>query len=250
MPDDADIELVTRFLRDHVGLAVFDLRHKQSLGASSDLAASDANEKYLIEVGGFDDPESQSADTGDVPFASSPYHYLDQVTKKMRRARQQLKGSAAVYAGHIWLLALLARSTIDPDHMREQIMGTVYGMADIEQHRATGARPRYRCLYFNESGFHRHPELHGVLSIAQGQIALYLNDFAPLAERLQRSLLCQFLAKHSALYDKFEWENRGELVADFPGDRKDKDLMLAKLNKKYPDRDLQVSSLRHYRPCL
>ena len=249
MPDDADIELVSRFLREHVGLSVLDLRHNKSPKASSDLAASDANEKYLIEVGGFDDAQAQPPANDDEPFVSSPYHYLNHVTKKMRRAaRKQLKGTSAVYSGHIWLLALIARSAIDPDHMREQILGTVYGMADIEQRRATGAVPRYRCLYFNESGFRRHPELDGVLSIAQGQIALYLNDFAPLAERLRQSLLGQFFAKHGALYDKHEWEHQGELVADFPGDRKDKELMLTTLNRKYANRDLRVSSLRHYRP--
>jgi hypothetical protein len=250
MRDDDDIKMVSDFLRNEVGIVPARVRPSTTPSEKRcDLVATDESEQYLIEVGGFDDnPVIRQTDElgGHYDFEPKPYHYLDQVTKKLRTAQKQLRGTASMHPDHLWLVGLIARSAHDPDHMMEQIRGTIYGMADIIERRGADSYARYRCLYFDHSGFYRHRQLDGSFVICQRRIALYINDYGRQIERVRRSQLARYFKKHNAMYDKHEWEHRQELVADFEVDRNDKQAVLTRLNQKYPNRNLQISPLRHY----
>jgi len=168
------------------------------------------------------------------------------VASAIHAASKQLESTAKDYTDHLWLVALIARSQYDPRFMVEQIEGTLYGAATINDHEPGHCRRRH-CLYFSESAFFKYRDLDGAMLFGPASVALYVNDYGHRIDRLSRSGLGQFFARHQALHNRYSMEKDGDcLVADFDMPRSDPEVVFARVKEKYASRHLQLGNWHHY----
>jgi hypothetical protein len=254
MSDERDIEDIRKCLTA-AGLFVTSVDvDPNGLTERCDLSAEDASEKYLIEVKGINDEDEikRTLRSGQIFETDRSHVHRGRVAKEIHKARNQLISTANDYDGHLWLVALIARSKFDAPFMVEQILGTLYGVGAITDYEAGRRR---RCLYFSESAFYKHPELDGAIVLGPDGMALYMNDYGCRLDRVRQSGLACFLAQHDAVYDKEAMESRCDcLVADFEMDRSDEQAVFARLQLKYSTRKLQVVNWHRWegiaRVCL
>ena len=251
MDDERDIEDVCKYLKT-AGLLVtrVDVDPKAE---RCDLSAKDTREKYLIEVKGINDEDEikQTLRSGGIYETDRSHVYRKRVAREIHKAQNQLQSTATDYDDHLWLVALIARSKYDARFMSEQILGTLYGEVAITDSEAGGALRRrrclYRCLYFSESAFFKHPNLDGAIVLRPDGIALYMNDYGRRLDRVRQSGLACFLAQHNAVYDKEARESRSDcLVADFEMDRTDPNAVLDGLKQKYSSPKLRIVNLHRW----
>jgi hypothetical protein len=252
MEDDQDVADICRLLRA-ADLEPERVPEAEGQGCKRcDLRVVTAQEQYLIEIKSFHDDATinQTLKSGTVYECTHSKVYRDQVAKQVRDAVRQLQSTPREHPDNLGLVALIARSKIDSSFMTEQIIGTLYGVAAIIDDTDVGADNAgqlRRCLYFNDSVFHRHPELDGALVLDDAEnVCFLMNDHGHQLDRLRRGKLACFLAQHNALYDAPTWEKRGELVADFEVDRADGEAVLARLREKYRDRKLHLTNMVHW----
>jgi hypothetical protein len=258
MNDHEDIQCVREIL-EGTGLAVE--RVPTAAARRCDLRAVDATATYLIEVKGFHDSQEMNAvlATGGVFTSARRTQHLGAVNSAMKDAVVQLDGSALPGENAFRLVVLLALTSAAPTVTESQIRGTLYGMRIVYGVRKTGENLCANCLYFAHSGFAGFSSVDAALIVhANGDFALFVNDFGPNKMTFMKSGLAKWFAARGALNDAHSLEHAGgHLVADFDHDRSDSDTIRRLLMDKYQLRTAVVlhftehsAAIRIPRVCL
>lgn len=188
-----------------------------------DLRATDAGERYLVEVKACHDDKAigKILRDDDVYERSRSFNESAAIKNKIQDAVRQLQETLDPLRPELRLICLVNRSRYDGELISSQIRGVLYGVRCLVGSGAAGNAIRHECLYFAESAFYKYRDgVDAAMIIDAVGVSLWLNDHSVRADRVRGSGLAQFFAGRAAFNDEGTLEKRGWLVARCSFDRR------------------------------
>lgn len=200
---------------------------------SPDFAATKDGERFLFELKErLDDPEALSRERellnrGEVAQNFESMGWNDRVSEKARDGVGQLRAANDPDAFQLLWLHAGGRN---PETQLEQFRATLFGTTQIFE---LGSSHLTSCYYFHESVFFKYREaLSGAVLTTPSSLQIAVNTMSPRLEQFRSSSLVKTF--HNALLDPDKSETKGLIyVADCPHHRRQKQMILDYLEKKY-----------------
>jgi hypothetical protein len=199
-------------------------------GKRADFRAQRGAERYLVEVKKIDEGPRMVVPT-EVTLWDIPLGYRNKLAGVARDASVQLLGTPTAQDEPLRVVWFVATG-LDANARVDQLRATLYGAVDlIWEMDGRGARSK-PCYFFTFAEFRRRPELDVAIIGTGGQGQLCLNPFGARVDLVRGCSLWQLFGE-GVVDPEADEERGGAFLADFSGDRRDEEAMLALVKQKY-----------------
>ena len=234
---DPESEAIVFF--EHLGLTV------ERIGTGDrktpDLRVLGDGPGYLVEVKARYDDASAEGElrSGRVASHQRSLGYEETVARIARRARKQLWAEDPERE-RIWMLWLDARAILGSDGLREQLVGTLYGIRHAVFEDEAGAASLH-CYYARPGVFERWPELDLAVVAERSGWLLCLNELSNRVADVRTTRLVHQFAARSAVVEPSHLERAGKaMVVPTTLDRRSDQVLTAYLRERYEHPELMV----------
>ncbi len=235
-----DPEVEARSLFVHLGLTVQPVETGER--PTPDLLVLGDGPGYLVEVKArYDDASAEDElRSGRVASHQRSLGYEDKVARIARNARRQLRAQDPERE-RIWMLWLDARAVMSNEGLRDQLIGTLYGVRHAVFEDQEGDTVSLHCYYARPGVFERWPELDIAIVADRDGWLLCLNEFSDRKVNVRALRLAREFAARAAVVVPSELERAGKaMVVPITLDRRSDQAVTAHLREKYEHPELLV----------